>query len=110
LNKLKRKKKKSLIIADLKLYIHEDDSKLVADEVDLFEKRSNVFYQCFEKLSDKCKAILNARYENEMDSKQMMAYFKISSISSVNKGMFDCRKHLKKIITKHPLFNDLYLD
>jgi len=83
---------------------------LTLSYIELFEKRSSVFYHCFEKLSDKCKAILNARYENKMDSKQMMEYFKISSISSVNKGMFDCRKHLKKIIMQHPEFNNLYLD
>lgn len=110
LNKLKRKKKKSLIIDDLKLYSNESDSKIVADEIELFEKRADVFYNCFEKLSDKCKAILNARYKTKMDSKQMMEFFKISSISSVNKGMFDCRKHLKKIIIEHPEFKDLYLD
>jgi len=110
LNKLKRKKKKALIIEELKLYTNESESKLQADEIELFEKRTIVFYQCFGKLSEKCKTILNARYEKEMDSKQMMEYFKLSSISSVNKGMFDCRKHLKKIIMQHPEFKNLYLD
>lgn len=110
LNKLKRKKKKGLIIEELKLYNNETDSKVLATEIELFEKRVAVFTDCFEKLSEKCKALLNARYENEMDSMQMMEYFKISTISSVNKGMFDCRKHLKKNIVKHPEFKNLYLD
>lgn len=110
LNKLKRKRKKGLIIEELKLYNSEADSKVLATEIELFQKRVAVFKACFLKLSDKCQALLNARYEKEMDSSQMMELLKISTISSVNKGMFDCRKHLKKIIVQHPEFKNLYLD
>lgn len=109
-NKLKIKKRKEVIIEDLTRYINETESKQIADELTLFEKRLEVFSACFKKLSEKCQNVLNGRYENGMNSEEMMQFFKLPSISAVNKGMFDCRKTLKKYIMEHPQFKVLYLD
>jgi len=69
-----------------------------------------VFNTCFEKLTERCKKVLNGRYEKGMNSEEIMNFFKLPSITAVNKGMFKCRKTLKKYIMEHPKFKDLYLE
>lgn len=108
-NKLKIKKRNEVIIEDINRYIYEQEGKQAADELSLFEKRLKIFNTCFEKLSDRCQKVLNGRYEKGMNSEEIMNFLNIPSITAVNKGMFNCRKTLKKYITEHPQFKDLYL-
>lgn len=107
LNKLSKKKKEPVTIEDLSRYTNETYTNQVSEETKLLELRLNVFMACFEKLSTLCQKILNAKYEKGLKAIDVMEQLLLPSVGAVNKKMFDCRESLRKLILKHPKFNDL---
>jgi len=109
LNKLAKNKKNLVTIKDLEGY--KDDNHLETDlsEINLLEMRSTIFKTCFEQLSERCKNILNGRYEDGLKGAEIMKKHELPSVGAVRKAMYDCRENLKKLMVKHPGFKELNL-
>lgn len=106
-NKLSKNKKTPVTIEDLSRYTNEANNNEFAEEINVLELRSNIYKACFEKLSQLCQKILNAKYEKSLKAKEVMLQLELPSVGAVNKKMFDCRENLRKLITEHPGFNNL---
>ncbi len=108
-NKLAKNKKEPVMIKELSGYKYSSDDFQWADETNLLHLRSTIFKACFEQLKEVCQKILSAKYEEGLKGIQVMEKYNIPTLGAVGKRMFDCREQLRRIIIKHPQFDELHL-
>lgn len=97
---LKRKRKETEIIQELKAYSDDKVSNIIAYEASKAYNEKKLFDFCFEKLGDRCKKILKLSLSG-LSRVEMMPELESKSENAVNQSVFRCRAKLKELIKQY---------
>jgi len=110
INKLNKNGRNQVTVTDLTGYMDDSDLLSIIAGVNQSELGFNILKECFEKLSERCRDILNARYKDGLKGEVIKEKFNSPSVGAVRKAMHDCRERLKKCMEAHPDFKESNLN
>lgn len=103
-----RKEKKELRNEDnLRLVSETDNGEEIASKTIVNEARHNLISECFEKLGEDCKTIINGKL-NGLKTKDIMKSIGFTKPENAfYQKRFDCMRRLRKLIEQHPKYKTI---